>query len=110
MAGVQLDHRLLDRADLLGHLLWTRARDPQGFVTVPPLRLDRRTRIEAPSLFVFPAGSPMSGHPEAERVREAFPKSLVAALEDTRGFPWVDRHDEFHRVVRGFVDRFGLDP
>ena len=109
MARTALTHRLLDRSDLLGHHFWTRAQDPQGFATVPPLRLDRRSRIESPALFLFPAGSPMSGHPEAARVRDAFPNALVAALEDTRGLPWVDRHDEFHRVVRGFVDRFALD-
>jgi pimeloyl-ACP methyl ester carboxylesterase len=109
MARTALTHRLVDRDDLLGHHLWTRTRDAQGFASVPPLRLDRHARIEAPALFLFPAGSPLSGHPEAGRVRDAFPKSLVAALEDTRGLSWVDRHDEFHRVVRGFVDRFGLD-
>jgi hypothetical protein len=76
---------------------------------VPPLRLDRKRTIDAPALFVFPAASPLSGHYEAQRVRDAFPKGLVATLEDTRGLPWVDRHDEFYRVVRGFVDRYGLD-
>jgi len=109
MGRTALTHRLLDRSDLLGHLLWSRTRDEQGFSSVPPLRLDRHSRIETPALFLFPAASPLSGHPEARRVRDAFPKSLVAALEDTRGLAWVDRHDEFHRVVRGFVERFGLD-
>jgi pimeloyl-ACP methyl ester carboxylesterase len=109
MARVGLHHELMDPADLLGHRLWTVARDLQGFASVPPIRLDRHTRIEAPALFFFPAGSPMSGHYEADRVRDSFPKALVAALEDTRGLLWVDRHDEFHRVVRGFVDRYSLD-
>lgn len=109
MARVSLTHRLMDRSDLLGHLLWTRAQDPQGFASVPPLRLDRRTRIEVPTLFVFPASSPMSGHFEGQRVRDAFPKGLVAALEDTKGLSWVDRHDELFRVVKGFVERYGLD-
>ena len=109
MARTSLTHRLMDRSDLLGHLLWTRTRDEQGFCSVPPLRLDRHSRIETPALFLFPAASPMSGHPEAQRVRDSFPKSLVAPLEDTRGLSWVDRHDEFHRIVKGFVDRFGLD-
>jgi hypothetical protein len=109
MGRVFLGHRLLDRADLLGHLLWTRAREPEGFATVPSLALDRRHRIEVPALWIFPSGSPLSGHHEAERLREAMPKALVATLEETRGLPWIDRHDEFHRVVRGFVRRHGLD-
>ena len=109
MARVELTHRLLDRADLLGHHLWTRTRDGQGFAVVPPVRIDRRSRIETPALFLFPAASPLSGHVDAARVREAFPKSIVAALEDTRGLLWVDCNEEFHRVVRGFVERFGLD-
>jgi pimeloyl-ACP methyl ester carboxylesterase len=109
MARVWLDHRLLDRSDLLGHDAWTRARDAQGFASIPPLRLDRSTKIDVPALFLFPAGSPLSGHFEAQRVRDSFPRAIVATLEDTRGFSWVDRHEEFHRVVRGFVDRFRLD-
>ena len=109
MARVSLTHRLMDRADLLGHHLWTRTRDGQGFASVPPLRLDRHSRIEVPALFVFPASSPLSGHHEASRVRDCFPGGLVAALEDTRGLSWVDRAEEFHRVVRGFVERNGLD-
>ncbi len=108
LGRVFLTQRLLDRADLLGHWFWSRAREPQGFAVVPPLRLDRRRRIEAPTLFVFPGASPLSGHPDAQRVRDAFPSGIVATLDDTKGFPFVDRHDEFHRVVRGFVDRFGL--
>ncbi len=109
MGLVSLAHRLVDRADLLGHLLWTTARDPQGFASVPALRFDRRSRIETPTLFLFPAASPLSGHPDARRIRDAFPQGLVATMEDTRGLPFVDRHDEFHRIVRGFVDRFRLD-
>jgi pimeloyl-ACP methyl ester carboxylesterase len=109
MARTALHHRLMEKADLLGHHLWSRTFDSQGFATVPPLHLDRHRRIEAPALFVFPAASPLSGHFEAQRVRDAFPKGLVAALEDTRGLPWVDRHDEVLRVVRGFVERYGLD-
>jgi len=108
MARTALHHRLMDRGDLLGHLLWTKTLDSQGFASVPPLRLDRHARIEAPALFVFPGGSPLSGHPEGQRVREAFPKGLVATLDDTRGLPWVDRPDELFRVVKGFVDRYGL--
>jgi pimeloyl-ACP methyl ester carboxylesterase len=109
MSRTWLTHRLMDRSDLLGHYLWTRTQDPQGFATVPPLRLDRRSRIETPTLFVFPAASPLSGHFEGPRVRDAFPKGLVAALEETRGLCWVDRHDELFRIVRGFVERYGLD-
>jgi pimeloyl-ACP methyl ester carboxylesterase len=109
MARTELTHRLMDRSDLLGHYLWTRTADSQGFATVPPVRLDRRSRIETPTLFVFPAASPLSGHYEAQRVRDCFPKGLVATLEDTRGLSWVDRHEELLRVVRGFVDRNGLD-
>lgn len=109
MARTALTHRLMDRADLLGHRLWTRTRDPQGFASVPPLRFTRHLTIEAPALFVFPAASPLSGHPEASRIRDSFPRALIATLEDTRGLSWVDRHDEFHRVVRGWVERFGLD-
>lgn len=109
MARTALTHRLMDRSDLLGHLLWTRTLDPQGFASVPPLRLDRHSRIEVPALFVFPGGSPLSGQYEGQRVRDAFPKGLVATLDDTRGLPWVDRPDELFRVVKGFVDRHGLD-
>jgi pimeloyl-ACP methyl ester carboxylesterase len=109
MARTALTHRLMDRGDLQGHFLWTRTFDPQGFASVPPLRLDRHARIEAPALFVFPGGSPLSGHPEAQRVRDAFPKGLVATLEDTRGLPWADRPEEFLRVVKGFVERHALD-
>ncbi len=108
MARTALTHRLMDRSDLIGHLLWTRTLDAQGFASVPPLRFDRHARIETPALFVFPGGSPLSGHPEGQRVREAFPKGLVATLDDTRGLPWVDRPDELFRVVKGFVDRHGL--
>ena len=109
MERTTLTHRLMDRADLLGHLLWTRTRDPQGFASVPPVVFTRQVKIEAPALFVFPAASPLSGHPEAERIRESFPRSIVATLDDTRGLGFVDRHDEFHRIVRGFVERFRLD-
>ncbi len=109
MARTHLTHRLMDRADLLGHLLWTRTRDPQGFCSVPPVVLTRHTKVDVPALFVFPGGSPLSGHPEAPRIRESFPKALVATLEDTRGLCFVDYHDELHRVIRGWVGRYGLD-
>ena len=104
-----LTHSLLDRGDLLGHHLWNRARDPQGFATVPAVTFDRRHPIETPALFVFPGGSAFSGHLEASRVRDVFPQGLVATMDDTRGLPFADRHDDFHRVVRGFVARYHLD-
>ncbi len=109
MGRTQLTGRLVDRSDLLGHLLWTRTRDPQGFASVPPVVFTRQVKIEAPVLWVFPGESPLSGHPEAQRIRDSFPKALFATLDGTRGLPFADRHDEFHRIVRGFVDRNALD-
>jgi pimeloyl-ACP methyl ester carboxylesterase len=108
MARIALTHRLTDRSDLLGHHLWTRARDPQGFATMPPLEFTRRTRIPVPALFLFPAASRLSGHHDAPRIREAFPNSIVAVVEESRGLAFVEQHDEFHRIVKGFVDRHRL--
>lgn len=109
MARTSLTHRLADRSDLVGHLLWTRTRDPQGFASVPPVVFTRQVRIEAPALWVFPGGSPLSGHPEAPRIRDSFPRALFATMDESRGLPFIDAHDEFHRIVRGFVERNALD-
>ncbi|MHC4924865.1 MAG: HEAT repeat domain-containing protein [Planctomycetota bacterium] len=103
------EHTLVDKGDLYGHHLWVSSWAPEGFVWIPALEFTRRRKVETPALFLFSADSPLSGHPEAQRIRDSFPKGIVAPLEGTRGMPWLDVHDEFHRVIGGFVERHGLD-
>ncbi len=106
LQAVSLEGAFRDAADLEIGDLFARARDPQGFATVPPLRFEGRMRIEAPALFLYSAGSPFSGHGDAERIGRHFPASLVAPILEATGLPFLEENHEFFRIVEGFFRRF----
>ncbi|MGQ0612227.1 MAG: alpha/beta fold hydrolase [Planctomycetaceae bacterium] len=104
--AVSLERAFRDAGDLeIGELLRS-ARDPQGFATVPPLRFEGSMRIEAPSLFLYSAGSPFSGHVDAERIGRHFPASLVAPVLEATGLPFLEENRELFRIVEGFFRRY----
>jgi pimeloyl-ACP methyl ester carboxylesterase len=106
LQAISLERGFSDPADLEIGDLFFRAREPQGFATVPDIRFAGRTRIETPSLFVYSAASPFSGHGDAERIAKHFPRSLVAPIAEARGMPFVEWNDAFFRVVEAFFERF----
>ncbi len=108
IARIMLTADLADPADSRGYVLWTGARDPQGFATVPDLRFSERAKIETPVLFYFGAGHRLSGFPEAERIRQHFANNILAVMQKSRGFPYASEYDEFYRVLEGFLAYHGL--
>ncbi len=108
IARVLLTAGLMDPRDSRGWLLWTRARDPQGFVTVPDLRFSARARIETPALFFFGGAYRLSGYAEAEMIRTHFPNNIIAVMHESRGNPFVSEYEEFYRIIEGFLDYYGL--
>lgn len=112
MRRIFLTHSLNDRRDSEAWRLWTVASREHGFVTVPPLVFDRRTRIEVPTLFTFPADSPFGGGtPEdLRRIRESFrePSPITAVLRDSRGLAHVEDPEEFLRILTGYLRHAGL--
>ncbi|MEN8149319.1 MAG: hypothetical protein ABFS86_05815 [Planctomycetota bacterium] len=103
-----LTGRLPTPSDLLGHLFWERARDPQGFVTVPEMKLKERAKIEIPSLFYFGGKSRMSGYGDAARIRKHFPNNVIAVMLESRGYPYVTEYDKFYEVMERFFEYHGL--
>ena len=108
--AIGLQAGFLDPADLEIAWLYHRARDPQGFATVPEIAWSRHRRIDVPALFVTSASSAFSGHVDAERIQRIFPRSIVAPIRETRAMPYVEENAKFHEVVAAFLRRFGLVP
>lgn len=103
-----LERAYRDHSELEIAWLYHRARDPQGFATVPDIAWSRNRRVDVPALFFYSAASAFSAHHDADRIREHFPRSLVAPLGEAAGLPYVETQEEFHRVLRHFLARFGL--
>jgi pimeloyl-ACP methyl ester carboxylesterase len=108
IARIMLTSDLMDSRDSNAFLLWTRARDPQGFVTVPDLRFNPRAKIETPILFFFGGAHRLSGYAEAEFIRRHFPNNVMAVMHESRGFPYISEYAEFYRIIEGFLDYHGL--
>jgi pimeloyl-ACP methyl ester carboxylesterase len=108
ISRVLLTTRLADRADLSAWLLWSRAQDPQGFVTVPQIKLGDRFRLEIPTVFFFGANDRRSGFLDAERIRTHFPKNVIAVMGKSRGFPFADEYEKFYDVLDRFFEYYGL--
>jgi pimeloyl-ACP methyl ester carboxylesterase len=99
-----------DPADLEIAWLFHRARDPQGFASVPDISWSRHRKVDVPALFLYSASSAFSGHPEADRIQGIFPRSMVAPIREVKGMPYVEENAKFHEVVAAFLQRFGLAP
>jgi len=97
-----------DPGDLEIAWLFHRARDPQGFATVPEIKWSRHRQVDVPALFLYSASSPFSGHIDAERIQRIFPRSMVAPIRETKAMPYVEENPKFHEVVAAFLQRFGL--
>ena len=104
--GLQRGFR--SRADLEMGWLYSRAREPQGFATVPDLKWGRHTRLEMPTLFLFSPASAFSGHHEDQRIGRNFPHSMVAPVRDCAGMPWVEHNERFHAIIDRFLERYGF--
>jgi pimeloyl-ACP methyl ester carboxylesterase len=97
-----------DRADLeIGHL-YARARQPQGFATVPDIRWGKRAQLDVPALFVYSAASPLSGHVEMMRITKHFPRAVVTPLSNARGLPYVEENAKLFEVIDAFLTKHGL--
>ncbi len=105
---VGLERGYHDKSDLEIAHLWTQAREPQGFATVPEIRWRKKARIKTPALFLYSAASPFSGHPEMMRIQKHFPNAMVAPLSGARGLPFVEENAKFHEVVRTFLTKYEL--
>lgn len=103
-----LERGFHDRADLEIAWLYARAREPQGFATVPDIKWSRHRRIDVPALFLYSGASAFSGHREAERIQKNFPRSMVAPIRDSRGIPYIEDNAAVHRVIEAFLKRFKL--
>ncbi|MFI5402623.1 MAG: alpha/beta fold hydrolase, partial [Planctomycetota bacterium] len=99
-----------DPADLEIAWLYHRARDPQGFATVPEIAWSRHRKIDVPALFVTSGSSAFSGHNDAERIQRLFPRSMVAPIQGTLAMPYAEENGKFHEVVAAFLRKYGLVP
>jgi len=108
IALTMLTARLPAASDILGHLLWERARDAQGFVTVPEIKFHDRARIDIPTLFLFGGKSRLSGYGDAARIRKHFPKNVIAVMLESRGFPYVTEYEKFFDVLGRFFQYYDL--
>jgi pimeloyl-ACP methyl ester carboxylesterase len=97
-----------DRADLEIGDLFFHAREPQGFATVPEIKWGRRAELDVPALFLYSGASSFSGHRDADRIRNHFPRSLVAPVRHARAMPYVETNASFHEIVDVFLKRFDL--
>jgi len=107
-----LTHGLTDRRDSEAWRIWNSAARESGFVTVPPIAFDRHTKIEIPTLFMFPGDSALGGGTDEDlrRIRASFrkPPPITAVMRDSRGMTHVEEPAEFLRVLEGFLDYAGL--
>ena len=103
-----LERAFHDRADLEIAWLFRRAREPQGFATVPEIRWRRHRKVEIPALFFYSAASAFSGHRDANRIQRHFTRSLVAPINGSRGMPFVEQNEKFHAIISAFFERFEL--
>ena len=108
MHGITVSRSFWDRGDLEAAWLFARAREPQGFATVPDIRWSRHRKIDVPALFLYSGVSAFSGHRHADRIRRHFPQSLVAPIKEVSGAPYIERNEDFHRIVRAWLKRFDL--
>lgn len=108
LTRIQITMDLDEPTDSRGYLLWKNARDPQGFATVPDIRLSPRTTFDTPALFYWGQQSHLTGLPEGQRLRVNFPNSILAPLLKSRGFGYVTEYDEFYRILEGFLDYYRL--
>ncbi|MFQ5844138.1 MAG: alpha/beta fold hydrolase [Planctomycetota bacterium] len=106
LQAVGLQSGYLDRSELEIAHLYRSAREPQGFATVPPIEFKGRVRIETPTLFVYSAATPGSGHVDAPRIQRHFPASMVAPILHSRGRPFVESNPKFHSIVETFLRRY----
>ncbi|MHC4849597.1 MAG: HEAT repeat domain-containing protein, partial [Planctomycetota bacterium] len=97
-----------DRADLEIAHFYTRARQPQGFATVPDIRWGKRAQLEVPALFVYSAASPLSGHTEMMRITKHFPNAMVTPLSNARGLPYVEANEKLFKVLDVFLTKHKL--
>ncbi|MHC4135730.1 MAG: alpha/beta fold hydrolase [Planctomycetota bacterium] len=97
-----------DPADLEIAWLFWRAREPQGFATVPEIKWRRHKEVAIPSLFFYSAASAFSGHRDADRIQRHFTRSIVAPVSQARGMPFVEENPKFHEVIQAFLARFDL--
>jgi pimeloyl-ACP methyl ester carboxylesterase len=105
--AIGLEQAFWDPADLEIAWLYHRARDPQGFATVPDISWSRHRKVEVPALFLYSASSAFSGHPEADRIQRIFLRSMVAPIREVRAMPYVEENAKFHEVLAAFLQRFG---
>jgi pimeloyl-ACP methyl ester carboxylesterase len=108
--AIGLQQGFWDPADLEIAWLYHRARDPQGFATVPDISWSRHKKVDVPALFLYSASSGFSGHPEADRIQRIFPRSMVAPIREVKAMPYIEENAKFHEVVAVFLQRFGLGP
>jgi len=108
MHAYGLERGFHDIADLEIGYLYARAREPQGFASVPEIRWSKRARIETPTLFLYSGASAFSGHRHATRIGRHFPRSMVAPIREVRGMPYVEMNETFHAVLNDFLRRYGL--
>jgi len=106
--AIGLAQAFCDPSDLEIAWLYHRARDPQGFATVPEISWSRHREVDVPALFVYSASSPFSGHVDAERIQRIFPRSMVAPIRETKAMPFIEENAKFHEVIAAFLERFGL--
>jgi len=109
--AIGVERGFLDRADLEIASLYARARDPQGFATVPDLSWKRHVTLETPALWVYSASSAFSGHVDADRIQRHFPHGMVAPIAGAQGLPWIESNGKFHEILTTFLRRENLiDP
>ncbi|MHC4547288.1 MAG: alpha/beta fold hydrolase [Planctomycetota bacterium] len=108
LQALGLERGFHDRADLEIAWLHARAREPQGFATVPEIRWRRHRTVEIPALFFYGAASAFSGHGDADRIQRHFPRSIVAPIRGSRGLPFVEENPKFHAVLNAFLRRYAL--
>ena len=103
-----IERGFYDLADLEIAYFYTRARQPQGFATVPDIRWGKRAQLDVPALFIYSAASPLSGHTEMMRITKHFPNAMVTPLSEARGLPYVEANEKFFEVLDVFLAKHKL--
>lgn len=109
---ILLTHLLGDRRDSEAFRIWSGDIRDDGFVRAPSIRFDRHVKVHTPTLFYFPADSPLGGASEEDlrRIRDSYkkPPPVIAVMRDSRGFSHVEDPEEFLRILRGFLKLSGV--
>jgi pimeloyl-ACP methyl ester carboxylesterase len=108
MHAYGLERGFHDRSELEIGALFTHAREPQGFASVPDIKWSKRARLDTPTIFFYSGRSAFSGYGEAERIRKHFPRALVAPLGDAKAMPWIEENEKFHAVIADWLKRYEL--